>query len=149
MSQRLAHNGTVVKPQLTQEWGGTVTTMSGMLESVMGNGLKGARIKSGMTQEQAAAALGLSTGGYIKKEQGSRKLNEEFIRKACAVFGVKPEEILLEINLPQAQSFGPQGEIDPEKLSSFVAQAKDRLSSLSELEAKNLVLALISASRKP
>jgi transcriptional regulator with XRE-family HTH domain len=138
-----------VKSYLTQKWGGTVAPMSDMLVSVTGNGLKGARIKSGMTQEQAAAALGLSPGGYIKKEQGSRKLNEEFIRKACAVFGVKPEEIISEINLTQAHSFGPQGEIDQEKLASFVAQAKDRLSSLSELEAKNLVLALISASRRP
>lgn len=122
---------------------------SGMSVNVMGNGLKSSRLKRGMTQEQAAEAIGISVGGYIKKEQGSRGMNEDFIRKACEVFGVKPEEILLEINVPQGQAFGPQGEIDQEKLASFVAQAKDRLSSLSELEAKNLVLALISASRRP
>lgn len=121
----------------------------GQISDVMGNGLKSARERAKMTQDQAAAALGLSIGGYIKKEQGKRKLSQEDIRKACAVFGVRPEEILLEINSPQAQLLEPHGEIDSEKLSSFVAQAKDRLSALSELEAKNLVLALISASRRP
>lgn len=123
--------------------------LSGMSVNVMGNGLKSARLKRGLTQEQAAEAIGISVGGYIKKEQGTRGMNDEFIRKACEVFGVKPEEVLSEINVPQAQLLGPQGEIDPEKLASFVAQAKDRLSSLSELEARNLVLALISAARRP
>jgi transcriptional regulator with XRE-family HTH domain len=127
---------------------------SGMLVSMMGdepesapkkwpNGLKRARVKRGLTQPQAAEALVMSFGGYVKIEQGCRGMNEEFIRKACALFGVGPEEILLEVNA------GPQGEIDQEKLANFVAQAKDRLSSLSEVEAKNLVLALISASRRP
>lgn len=102
-----------------------------------------------MTQEQAAAALGISTGGYIKKEQGKRKLNEDFIRKACEVFGVRPEAIIEEISSIQALGQGALRPIDPEKLASFVAQAKDRIASLSEIEARNLVLALISASRMP
>jgi transcriptional regulator with XRE-family HTH domain len=113
------------------------------------NGLKAARLRAGLTQEKAAEALGLTKGGYIKKEHGSRGMGDDFIRKACEVFGVKPEEILVEMNVPSANSWGPQGQVDPEKLASFVAQAKDRLTSLTELEAKNLVLALISASRTP
>jgi len=144
----LAHFGKVVKPNLTRKWGGTVRATSGMFKSTMRNGLKSARLKRGMTQVEAAAALGLSDGGYIKKEQGSRKLSNEFIRKACDVFGVSPEEIISEISLSQSGQGDPRP-IDPEKLSSFVAQAKDRLASLSEIEAKNLVLALISASRMP
>lgn len=149
MTHQLAHNGAAVKPYLTREWGGTTTTIPDMLVGVMGNGLKTARIRRGLTQEQAALALGLSPGGYIKKEQGSRKLNEEFIRKACEVFGVRPEEIINEINLDRLPGQAELLPIDPEKLSSFVAQAKDRIASLSEIEAKNLVLALISASRMP
>jgi transcriptional regulator with XRE-family HTH domain len=113
------------------------------------NGLKAARLRAGLTQEKAAEALGLTKGGYIKKEQGSRGMGDDFIRKACEVFRVKPEEILVEMNILSANPWGPQGQIDPEKLASFVAQAKDRLASLTELEAKNLVLALISASRTP
>jgi transcriptional regulator with XRE-family HTH domain len=112
------------------------------------NGLKAARLRAGLTQEKAAEALGLTKGGYIKKEQGSRGMGDDFIRKACAVFGVKPQEILVEIDVPAANPWG-QGQIDPEKLASFVAQAKDRLASLTEIEAKNLVLALISAARTP
>jgi transcriptional regulator with XRE-family HTH domain len=119
------------------------------IAGAMGNGLKGSRVRAHMTQEQAAAALGMSKGGYIKKEQGSRKLSDEFIRKACSVFGVAPEEILSEINLNQLPGQPELMPIDPDKLSSFVAQAKDRIASLSEIEAKNLVLALISASRMP
>ena len=128
---------------------GQQTLISGMLESEMGNGLKSARERAGMTQEQAASALGLSPGGYIKKEQGSRKLNEDFIRRACEVFGVRPEDILSEINLSQRAGQPDLTPIDPEKLASFVAQAKDRIASMSELEARNLVLALISAARTP
>lgn len=149
MTHPLAHNGTVVNCHLPHEWDGTSTTVSDMLVSVMGNGLKRARERRGMTQEQAAAALGLSPGGYIKKEQGSRKLNDDFIRKACEVFGVRPEAIMEEISSIQAMGQEALRPIDPDKLSSFVAQAKDRIASLSEIEAKNLVLALISASRMP
>jgi len=149
MPHVLAHFGKVVKPNLTQEWDGTGRATSGMLPGTMRNGLKSARLKRGMTQVEAAAALGLSDGGYIKKEQGRRKLSDEFIRKACAVFGVRPDEIISEVNLIQASDQGGLLPIDPEKLSSFVAQAKDRIASLSEIEAKNLVLALISACRTP
>ncbi len=60
----------------------------------MGNGLKAARIKAGLTQERAAEALGLSKSGYIKKEHSERALKDDFIRRACEVFGVSPEHIL-------------------------------------------------------
>lgn len=101
-----------------------------------------------MTQEAAAARLGLSVGGYIKKEKGERKLSDEFIRKACETFGVSPDDILGQISLAENVEGAALPPIDPELLASFVAQAKDRIASLSEIEARNLVLALISAARK-
>lgn len=149
MPRRIAQTGAVVKPDKYPTLGRDRWHVSVQITDAMGNGLKGARLRARMTQEQAAAALGLSKGGYIKKEHGDRKLSDDFIRKACAVFGVSPEEILSEINLDQLPGPGELLPIDPEKLASFVAQAKDRIASLSEIEAKNLVLALISASRMP
>jgi transcriptional regulator with XRE-family HTH domain len=104
------------------------------------NGLKSARQRKRMTQQQTADAMSMSLGGYTKIEHGDRGMNDEFIRKACEVLGAKSEEILLETNV---------GGIDQEKLEMLVVQARALLSSLSEIEAKNLVSALISASRKP
>src|SRR6185503_9932591 len=116
MPQRLSHFGKVVKSNLSRKWGGTVQPASGMLKGTMANGLKNARLKRGMTQVEAAAALGLSDGGYIKKEQGNRKLSDEFIRKACEVFGVRPDEIISEISLMHSSDQGSLLPIDPEKL---------------------------------
>ena len=110
----------------------------------MGNGLKAARIKSKMTMQQAADALGLTLSGYGKKERGSRGLKDDFIRRACEVFGVKPEAIMRET---AGTSFTQ--DIDPGKLATLVILARERLGSLPEAEARQLLLALISASRRP
>ncbi|WP_280141033.1 XRE family transcriptional regulator [Methylobacterium sp. UNC378MF] len=57
------------------------------------NNLKRLREASGMTQEQAAAAFGMSKGGYIKIEDGDRGLKAERIAKAAEIFKVQPSEI--------------------------------------------------------
>jgi transcriptional regulator with XRE-family HTH domain len=110
----------------------------------MGNGLKAARIKAKMTMQQAADALGLSLSGYGKKERGSRGLKNDFIRRACEVFGVTPQAIMRET---AGVSFSQ--DIDPHKLATLIILARERLGSLPEEEAKQLILALISASRRP
>jgi transcriptional regulator with XRE-family HTH domain len=110
----------------------------------MGNGLKTARVKAKMTMQQAADALGLSLSGYGKKERGSRGLKGDFIRRACEVFGVKPEAIMRE-----TEGIAFSQDIDPGKLAQLVILARERLGSLPEAEAKQLILALISASRRP
>lgn len=110
-------------------------------------GLKRARERAGLTQEEAAERLGYSLEGYAKKERGTRKLSDEFIKSACDAFGVSADEILGE--LIGESEVGNLPPIDQDMLASFVAQAKDRLASLTEIEAKNLVLSLISAARKP
>jgi len=91
--------------------------------------------------------MGYSLEGYAKKERGTRKLSDDFIRKACAAFGVNADEILGE--LIEESLVASVAQIDPEKLASFVSQAKDRIATLSAEEAKELVLSLISAARKP
>jgi transcriptional regulator with XRE-family HTH domain len=108
------------------------------------NGLKAARLKAGLTQERAAQALGLSKSGYIKKEHSERALKDDFIRRACEVFGVPPEQIL---GVPGGISFSQ--DVDPSRLASLILLARERLGVLPEPEARNLILALISASRRP
>ena len=110
----------------------------------MGNGLKAARIQAKMTMQQAADALGLTLSGYGKKERGARGVKGDFIRRACEVFGVKPEAIIRET---KALSFTQ--DIDPGRLASLIILARERLGSLPEAEARQLLLALISASRRP
>ena len=110
----------------------------------MGNGLRDIRLKSGMSLEEAANALGLSKSGYRKKERSERGLSHDFIRRACELFGVSPEEIIGEIGgVPFTQ------EIDPIKLEELVALARARLGALPLDEAKALIRSLISASRTP
>lgn len=58
------------------------------------NNLKRLREASGMTQEQAASAFGLSKGGYIKIEDGDRGLKADRIAKAAEIFGVQPADII-------------------------------------------------------
>ena len=114
--------------------------------AVIKTGLKKARERKGLTQTQAGELLGYSLEGYSKIERGSRKMSADFIRRAAEAFGCNPEDIIDSIS--EAESLGLDA-IDPEKLASFVAAAKERIASLSEIEAKNLVLALISAARRP
>ena len=110
----------------------------------MGNGLKAARKQRKMTLQQAADALGLSISGLGKIERGARGLKGDLIRRASEVYGVKPEAIIRET---AGVSFA-QG-IDPHKLATLIILSRERLGSLPEAEAKQLILALISASRKP
>ncbi|WP_267355716.1 MULTISPECIES: XRE family transcriptional regulator [unclassified Methylobacterium] len=61
------------------------------------NNLKRLREASGMTQEQAATAFGLSKGGYIKIEDGDRGLKAERIAKAAEIFKVQPADVIGEL----------------------------------------------------
>lgn len=59
----------------------------------MGNNLKDLRNERGWTLDQAADALGLSRGGYIKLERGERQLKLPLIEAAARVYGVPPEAV--------------------------------------------------------
>ena len=112
----------------------------------MANGLKIVRERAGATQKVTAGALNMSVGGYRKIENGERKLAEEVILRACEFFGVSPNEIIGPDGIAGLES---AGDIDPATLADLVSKARLRLGSLPEIEARNLVLALISGARKP
>lgn len=59
----------------------------------MGNNLEKLRKNRGWTQDQAAAAFGMSKGGYLKKERSERKLDSEFILRATRVYGVQSSDV--------------------------------------------------------
>jgi transcriptional regulator with XRE-family HTH domain len=60
----------------------------------MASSLKALRELRGWTHDDAADAMGISRGGYIKLERGERRLNERTIAIAARAFGVSPKVIL-------------------------------------------------------
>ena len=54
------------------------------------------RVAARLTQEEAAARMNMSLGGYRKLETGERAIKVEQIRKAGRAFGVSPEKIVPE-----------------------------------------------------
>ena len=60
----------------------------------MANGLKAIRKRAGLTQAQAAELMGLSKSGYVKIEDGLRRLSARHIRAAMKAFAVGEREIL-------------------------------------------------------
>ena len=97
-----------------------------------------------MSLDEAAAALGLSKSGYVKIERGERRLTADLLRRACELFGVSPEGLIGE-----GGGVALNEQIDPAKLMRMIIEARERLGVIPEIEAKNLILALISASRRP
>lgn len=60
----------------------------------MGNNLKALRNSAKMTQQQAADAMGLSKGGYVKVEDGDRRLTADYISRAARAFGVREADVI-------------------------------------------------------
>jgi len=60
----------------------------------MGNQLKRIRESKGMTHDDAAAAMSISRGQYIKLERGERRLNEDYILRASRAFGVPVQFVI-------------------------------------------------------
>lgn len=60
----------------------------------MGNNLKTLRESRGWTHDEAADALGISRGGFIKLERGERRLNERTITLAAKAFDVSRAEVI-------------------------------------------------------
>jgi transcriptional regulator with XRE-family HTH domain len=61
---------------------------------VMGNNLRKLRLSRSWTHDQAASAMGMSKGGFIKLERGERRLKQEQIERAAHVFEVPESDIL-------------------------------------------------------
>lgn len=67
----------------------------------MANNLKILRGKKGWSQQQAADAMHVSKGQYIKLERGERRLTEAYITSAARAFGVAESSVIEEIrNVP-------------------------------------------------
>lgn len=60
----------------------------------MGNNLRKLRDNRGWTHQQAADAMGVSRGQFIKLERGERRLTADYIAMACRAFSVEPSEVL-------------------------------------------------------
>jgi transcriptional regulator with XRE-family HTH domain len=114
------------------------------MNGVKRTGLIAARNKSGMSQQQAADALGVHISTYRKKESGERAMNEDFIKKACELFSVTPDQLVAEISA----SLSEAGEIDFEKLTTNLIRARQQLGAIPEEAAREVIVALISASRR-
>lgn len=53
-----------------------------------------ARIRAGMTQQEAADGMGMTLQGYQYYEYGNRDMKASIIRKMCALFGCSATFIL-------------------------------------------------------
>jgi transcriptional regulator with XRE-family HTH domain len=61
----------------------------------MNNRLKKLRTDARLTQDEAAAAMGVSRGQYIKLERGERRLTADYIARAAKAFKV-PQSAVIE-----------------------------------------------------
>ena len=113
-----------------------------------------------MTQAQAAEAFGLSTNGYAKIERGKRKLAQHYIELACEIFGADASEVLLNEAREAANAIDGLSDsrsmeddqsrhFDQALFGRLILAARERLGDLPEEEARNLVEALLAASRRP
>ena len=95
----------------------------------MANNLKELRQKAGLTQERAAEAMNTTRNQYIKLENGTRRLTQEWIGRAATAFGVDPGALVSEANyfvmvvgrigagaeiLPEFEQVGPEGLFEAE-----------------------------------
>ncbi|QRM44005.1 XRE family transcriptional regulator [Rhizobium sp. BG4] len=83
----------------------------------MGNQLRNLRNKRGWTHEQAADAMGVSRGQFIKLERGERRLTEQYIEQAARAFEVRKAEILADGGddvVPLMGYIGAGAQIEPE-----------------------------------
>lgn len=66
------------------------------------NGLKRLRERAGMTQDQGAAAMGMSKSGLVKIERGERRLSDVHIRAAKRAYSASERDVL-----DASESVGP------------------------------------------
>lgn len=55
--------------------------------------LKGARVEKGLTQEDMAERIGISTYSYLMKENGKRDFTLTEMKKICKILGKELSEI--------------------------------------------------------
>ena len=83
----------------------------------MGNKLKTLREERGWTHEKAAEEMGVSRSQFIKLERGERRLTVDYINQAAKAFGVRPSDVLEDMDdqtIPLMGFIGAGSEIMPE-----------------------------------
>jgi transcriptional regulator with XRE-family HTH domain len=85
--------GIFSQAESSPKWGARARSMRISIP-YMGNNLKALRNAARMTQQQAADAMGLSKGGYVKVEDGDRRLTADYIARAARAFGVREAEVI-------------------------------------------------------
>lgn len=55
--------------------------------------LKGIRVEKGLTQEDMAKRIGISTYSYLMKENGKRDFTLTEMKKICEILGTELSEI--------------------------------------------------------
>lgn len=83
----------------------------------MGNKLKSLREERSWTHEKAAEEMGVSRSQFIKLERGERRLTVDYINQAAKAFGVRPSDIIEDMEdnvVPLMGYIGAGSEILPE-----------------------------------
>ena len=83
----------------------------------MGSKLRTLREERGWTHEKAAEEMGVSRSQFIKLERGERRLTADYIAQAAKAFGVRPADILEDVDhssVPLMGYIGAGSEIMPE-----------------------------------
>ena len=108
MAAKLAPSGEVRQPLQGERQAGNFSAIC----PLMGNGLRDLRKERGWTHDQAADAVGLSRGQFIKLERSERGLTERTIGLAAKAFNVSRSRILGDQPDPAAQvADQPRGEL--------------------------------------
>ena len=106
--------GKSVNQNLPQHGARQISPAKAMLP-VMGNNLKKLRDSKGWTHDQAAAALGVSRGQFIKLERGERRLTSDYINRAAIAFGVRQTDVIGQpetVPIVGIAGAGPDGSIE-------------------------------------
>ncbi|MFC6388357.1 LexA family transcriptional regulator [Methylorubrum zatmanii] len=93
MGEHISLKGKDSQPQKGTGQAGPLRVIS----PLMGNALRELRLERGWTHEEAAAAMGVSRGQFIKLERGERGLTERTIALAARAFAVPPSRVIGEV----------------------------------------------------
>lgn len=96
---------------------------------IMGNKLKSLREERGWTHEKAAEEMGVSRSQFIKLERGERRLTIQYINQAAKAFGIRPSDILEDMDdntVPLMGYIGAGAEILPE-MEQVPAEGLDQI----------------------
>lgn len=116
-----------------------MTVLDNIDRRVVGERLRAARAKAGLTQEDASAALGLARTTLIAIEKGQRRIRSEELREAGRVYAVAVSTLLRPDAVQVAAA--PRFRALPDAAADAAAEAGSLLADLAaaEVELERLV----------